>query len=335
MDMDSIEALIRHTEQNQALKRLDIESQLSDGKLQLVAHSNGQQLRDFTEEAIGLGARPIRAKGEANLHNIASFIDWVNRQKGGDSAVFANNDPSTPHVVAVINYASGMDTPAWGDWRGRYKLARSREWNTWFGRDGKWSGQEEFGLFLEDNLADIAAPPGSDAASLAAKAQNPADVARYRAEAEEYALMVKLSGGNPSIGDSAQLIATARSLVVNESSILKSAIDIATGEAQMTYEAKHTGDAGGQVTVPRLFSICIPVFDGDAAYRIPVRLRYRKTENGSKVVFGTSLYQPERYLRDAWNFLMTQIAERTELPVFEGIPESPGVSGYIKPSPTR
>lgn len=286
--------------------RISSPTSLDDHELMFVSRHKDQLLTDVTEQALQLGDRPLRAIGTAQLNSITSFIDWVNRQKCEHTAIFGAGELPTPSVTAVINYSATLEDPQWGDYRGTYKLATSREWQAWMKLDGKFLGQEEFGNFIEDNLGDITAPSAVE-------------------DAAEYQLIKRLGGG---AGDAASLLTAVRNLVVNESATLKSIINVHSGEAQMTFEARHTGEGGGQVTIPRLFVICIPVFDGDAAYRIPVRLRYRKAEGGTKVLLGTSLYQPERYVRDAWTLLLKQAAEQTNVPVFEGVPEQGGQSGY-------
>lgn len=278
-------------------------------KMDVLVHHKDQSVTDLTDKLLALEPRPLRSTGTATLNSAASFSDWVNRQKNESTAIFAHNGPQ-PRMTAVINYANGAK-PEWGDYRAQYDLALSPEWQTWMKVNEKPMSQEAFGQFLEDNLAEIAAPPsGVD-------------------DSVEYQLIQKLTGGG-NAATAMQLLGVARSLVVNENSRLKSVINAHSGEVQMVYEAQHTGETGGTVDVPRLFVVCIPVFDGDAAYRIPVRLKYRKAEGGTKVVFFPSIYQPERYLRDAWGHLMADIAQRTGVPVFEGQAEAGGALGRVK-----
>lgn len=278
-------------------------------KLTALAHHKDQSVTDVTDKLLALEPRPLRSTGTAALASATAFSDWVNRQKNPSTAIFAHNGPQ-PRMTAVINYTNG-DAPEWGDYRGQYDLALSPEWQIWMKANDKPMSQEAFGQFMEDNLAEIAAPPSAVDDSI------------------EYQLIQKLAGGG-NAATSTQLLSVARNLVVNESSRLKSILNPHSGEVQMVYEAQHTGEGGGVVDVPRLFIICIPVFDGDAAYRIPVRLKYRKAEGGTKVVFFPSIYQPERYLRDAWGYLMADIAQRTGVPVFEGQAEAGGAPGRVK-----
>lgn len=312
MEPNSIQALLNFAASRQAVDIRTYPSATAVDPLVLALHHDEMKITDLTDKVLSLAPTPLRATGTAYLHTGLAFTDWVNRQKNDQTAIFASVTPN-PHMVAVISYTECHE-PLWGDYRGVFKLEHSREWKTWMGVNEKPMSQEAFGQFLEDNLADIAPPPS---------AANPA-------EAADYQLLLKLGATdkNPA-ADAARLMTAARNLVIHEDQRLKSVLNSASGEVQFTFEATHTNGVGGTVEVPRIFMVAIPVFDGDAAYRIPVRLRYRKAEGGSKVVFFTSIYQPERYVRDAWGHLMKHVATETGVPVFEGVPEAGGVSGRV------
>ncbi|EEX16987.1 conserved hypothetical protein [Citreicella sp. SE45] len=72
--------------------------------------------------------------------------------------------------------------------------------------------------------------------------------------------------------------------------------------------------------MPNLIIITIPVFLNGAPYRMPVRFRYRKS--GSTVKFILSIYNPERAFEAAFDEALKIASDATELPIFQGHPES-------------
>jgi uncharacterized protein YfdQ (DUF2303 family) len=79
----------------------------------------------------------------------------------------------------VLNdHGQGVDSmPAWRDFRVSYKAELSCEFAAWHKNDRKVMGQEEFAVFLEDNVADISESTGETMLQVALTLQAKTEVA--------------------------------------------------------------------------------------------------------------------------------------------------------------
>lgn len=114
---------------------------------------------DVTPLLDKLQPTPRRKSGTATLLNIDSFIGYVRDQRHNEPLaclIYANPDTST--LTAVFNDHSLA--PGWRDFRAEYKVEKSRELVSWLSNNKKALEQEEFAVFLEDNIADIVEPSG-------------------------------------------------------------------------------------------------------------------------------------------------------------------------------
>jgi hypothetical protein len=112
----------------------------------------------------------------------------------------------------------------------------------------------------------------------------------------------------------------ATHLHINESSVAKQAVNLASGEGQILFESQHTDASGAPVDVPGLFIICVPVFAHDGYYRLVARLRYRK--QGGAISFWYELWRPDLVFDDAFDKACSRAAEETGLPLLVGAPEA-------------
>ena len=104
---------------------------------------------------------PIRKRGTVVVFDAASFNQVIaDNGDAGDIAIYCDRDPQKPSVVAVLN-GHGKNGAGWGDFRAQIEFRRTPQWLKWRGLDGKMMPQAEFAEFIEDNLADIADPPGA------------------------------------------------------------------------------------------------------------------------------------------------------------------------------
>lgn len=142
----------------------------------LVPH--GVQHVDITEKVEAALDAPRRKRGQVYLSSIDSFNQYVTDQAcEGSSYIYA--DPDARNLTAVLNdhdFGSG-DHPGWRDFRAVYHAELSREFSTWLANDKKAREQEEFAVFLEDNIADVCAPAGEDLLAIALTLQAKTEVA--------------------------------------------------------------------------------------------------------------------------------------------------------------
>lgn len=247
---------------------------------------------------------PKHRKGTATMTDLPSFIHHTKRFADADSAIFAKRNESAPSLTAVLDYhrQTAAGAPRFGRHRTHYAFPLSETWKAWKTVDGKALSQAEFAAFLEEHVMDIMVPPTdgrSDAGALALD-------------------LVSMIGG--SIAGPTTMLETARGLRIFETSDVTNAQNLATGETEMIFRTEHQDGKGQKVKVPTLFVIQTPVFDGGAAYKLPIRVRYRKAE--ARIVWMMARYRPDLIFADAFDHAVKQVREETGLPVLMGSPEA-------------
>jgi len=115
---------------------------------------------DLTAAIEKAGDAPRRKTGIVHLSEIGSFNVFVADQAKTDN-VYIYADPEARTLTAVLNDHVHLDeTAGWRDYRAIFKAELSREFETWMRNNKKPMEQEEFAIFLEDNIADVVEPSG-------------------------------------------------------------------------------------------------------------------------------------------------------------------------------
>lgn len=260
----------------------------------------GRRAHDIKDHLDKYLTAPERRTGTANVTQLNSFIDHVNRFKDEDSAIFANNDMQNPSLTAIIDYHKktyGGD-PRFCEHRTHYKFPLSKEFQAWLNADGSTFDQAEFAAFIEDRIADVMHPTADG-------------------EDEKLMELKTLLGGN--FAGASTLVALSKNLQVTENAKVKSANNLSSGESSLVYETEHVDDTGAPIKVPNMFLIAIPLFVGGDYYRVAVRLRYRVRAGGIK--WSYNLFRVENVFEDAFNGACKEAEEKTALPLFLGAPE--------------
>lgn len=263
--------------------------------LVLPAGKTAQGIKKFLDE---YRDRPERREGTATLTTLDSFIEHVNRHKDDNSAVFVDvANTKDPKLVAVIDYneAGPKAQARFRRHQAIYQFPVSDEWKAWTGCKDQMA-QAAFAEFLEERIVDIMDP------SAVGKA------------AKEFADTVGIKLAGPS-----RIMELSRGLSVRVNSKASNAINLSSGEGQVSFEETHQGQDGGPINIPGGFVIGIPVFRNGAPYSIPVRLRYRV--QGGAVVWWFSLQRVDRVWDDAVGEAASAAKDKTGLPVFFGRPE--------------
>lgn len=251
---------------------------------------------------------PQRRTGTATMLSLTSFIDLVNRHKDASSAVFADFISAAPSLTAVIDYhrhetmgleddipkVPSLNFPRFCQHRVRYAFPISDEWKAWSTKSGEWMDQGTFAQWLEDHVPDMA---------------NPNDD-----EVELFSAVMLTTVGAPN-----QIMGLSRNLTINVESQVGSALTLQSGESSVVFTEVHKDGQGQPVKVPGGFVLSIPLFDGGAPRRVPVRLRYRK--QGAKIVWQFSLWRAKDVVRAALDGDFEAVATETGLPVYHGSPE--------------
>lgn len=287
---------------------------------QLVAIATGRKIQNITAELREAAEylKPARRKGTAQLLTLSSLIDWANRFKGVNSALFADTDPKSPSLTCVADYhhegpanpgEDGTDTTArHGHHRGVYKFPVSDEWAAWTAISGKAQSKDELAEFLTDHARDLLDPTPHLLTGTG------------EGEAWEVAMRREARLQNTRFGQVLDLLQISRSLSIRETSDLTLVKNQQTGEQQVQFLNEHKDPEGRPIDIPGLFLIAVPVFRGGAAYRLAVRLHYRKA--GANVAFFLTMHDRQRAYDDAIGEAMAAAHEATGLPLFEGRPES-------------
>lgn len=228
------------------------------------------KLEDITAKIEAAALAPRRKVGIINLADVSSFATYVSQQGNPDNT-YIYADPDSRTLAAVLNdHAIGTDH-AGGSLAGRrdhrviYQAEYSREFAIWLANNGKKMSQEEFAIFLEDNIADVA--PSVD-------------------------------GDNLPTGD--KLLAVALTLQAKTEVDFKSHKRLDNGEVQLTYNEQTTATAGADnsLTIPREFAIGLRLFKNGEGFKIRARLKYRLS--GGKVVFWYELDRPQNSVEAAF-----------------------------------
>lgn len=87
---------------------------------------------------------------------------------------------------------------------------------------------------------------------------------------------------------------------------------VKSGETQLNYVEQQNATAGkkGQLAIPDTFEIALQPFERGSTYKVSARFRYRITNGDLRL--GYRLTRPKDVLRDAFDAVVTQVAEKTK-----------------------
>jgi uncharacterized protein YfdQ (DUF2303 family) len=249
-------------------------------------------LRDIVES---YRLTPERREGTATVTTLQSFTDLVNRHKDEGTAIFGKTSWPEPKLTAVIDYHGTDRTARRGKHRIVYPFPLTDEIKVWIGQNGKPMEQAEFATFLEDHAAELASP--------------------FDGEKQEYEHLFKERFSNPI-----ELIDLSRHLEVFVGAKVKRGERLQTGERTVEFIEEHTNGKGEKVDIPGIFMVSVRAFMDGEPVRIPARLRYRIS--GGSIVWFYQLYRWEFFLRERVQQDLEAAGKDTELPTFEGQPET-------------
>ncbi|BBE74332.1 DUF2303 family protein [Oharaeibacter diazotrophicus] len=253
------------------------------------------QVRSIRPEIEAYRLGPDRRRGTAEVTTLKSFADLLDRHKDEGSAVFAVTTWPEPRFVGVVDYHDLDNEPRHMEHRIVYRFPLTPEFKTWVEMNGKRMEQALFAAFLEEHAAELAAPT--------------------EAEIVEYERLFKERFATP-----AHLLELSRSLEVFVGAKAKRAERLQTGERTVEFVEEHRNGAGEKIEIPGIFMVSVPAFlDGDPI-RIPARLRYRL--GAGTIEWFYQLYRWDFWLRDRVQQDLLWVAKQTELPCFEGTPET-------------
>lgn len=113
---------------------------------------------DLTDAIEKAQLAPNRKKGTVALTSIDSFLQYIADQNQAATAyIYANPEAQT--LTAVFN-DNKENAIGWRDHRATFKAELSRDFGKWLSNNRNQMTQEDFAIFLEDNIADISEPSG-------------------------------------------------------------------------------------------------------------------------------------------------------------------------------
>jgi uncharacterized protein YfdQ (DUF2303 family) len=270
---------VRHTETDAALNAGEAIATLKlAGQVQRV-ETGGRPYRiteDGKVESLeGYLLKPVMRRGDVEVYDAESFVEYTNRFKTDTTVVFA--DKVKAAFTGILDYHEGKDgedRAGWGRHRVGLTLRPTRQWTTWTGAAKTPMSQALFAQFLEDNIPDIFTPPG--------------------------ALIV-------------EIVRTleAKKSVVFESNIVRQT----DGAFRFIYSEDVQGAAGrGTLQIPSEFQLVLRPFEGSDAVPVVARFRYRLGEGG-KLSLWFELVRVPDILEEAFTKELDRIEVGVEEPV--------------------
>lgn len=263
--------------------------------------------------------KPTQRKGTANLKDLTSLIDWVNRFKGETTALFADPDTSAPKIVAIADYhaegpvtidgENGDPTARHCQHKATFAFPISDEWKAWTRVSGEPMTKENLAEFIDEHALDVLDPtPAMIAGKVTEQTQD--------WEKRLITIAHKIDG---RFGQLQQLMQMSRQFTVHETSNISVTTNRDTGESEISFVNEHKDQSGNKLKIPNLFTIAIPVFVGSTPYRMAVRFRYRKV--GGDVRFILQIYNADKVFKAAMQDAVSHVTEETKIPAFYGTAE--------------
>ena len=259
-------------------------------------------LKPFEDERRGA---PERREGTATHTTLDSFCAGVRHFADEDSAIFAEDTPSAPKLLAVFDYHRANQTiegeniegaPRFGRHRAVYNFPLSPEWVAWVNVGQRELSQRALCEFLEQHVIDVVDP------------------AAIGEKTKQFVAQLGITLADPS-----QVLTIARGLEVKVDTKIVQAVNLSTGETEFTFEESHRDKSGAPVRIHRGFAVQLPVFREGAPYVLVVRLTYRKKDG--ELLFRLAIQQADRAFRDAFTEACTDAQRETGVPLFFGTPE--------------
>lgn len=255
------------------------------------------------------GLTPLRRRGVYKAADVESLRNWL-AAHGKSAPIFAAGLESLGDnwrmpklsLVAIANYSADGAKPAWHDFRGEYNFPVSDPWAKWGKIHEQWITQEAFANLIDNHIHELTMVREGEELSEA--------VTRFLEVAATENRVNRAA--TPS-----ELFQLSRSLEIYSDVKFESKINQATGERMLVHSVEQKGAGGQPLVIPAMFYIRIPVFFGERASLIGVRLRTRAP--GGSVSFQCSLFAPELIVRDSFMNIAHDLGD--EHSVYLGSPD--------------
>lgn len=181
-------------------------------------------------------AAPNALKENVNLHSVESFIEYFNNFADIHSHIFVDADNAK--LKAILDYHTAPDAPSWNRHTVTYQFPKTVEWSKWLANNGTKMAQEDFALFIEDNIKEVVDPDGATMLEIASSLQATNNVSFKSAK--------RLDNGETQF--------------------------------DYREDIESTAGAQGQLSIPSEIKIALKPFQGSETYNVTARFRYRITQ---------------------------------------------------------
>lgn len=237
---------------------------------------------DRIEDLEKLLIKPRRVRAKTAMNDVPSFNDYFNAFKQDRSRLFANRDEF--RIVGVLDYHGDYDNESID------------------GQDPSWCTHHV--TYMAPRSPEWMTWTGADG---------------KRMSQLDFAQFIENNVDDINTPPGAEMLEISRSLQAKKSVDFASAIRLANGEQEFSYAEVIQGSSSkGKLSIPEKFVIGIPVFVNDQPYAVEARLRYRINE--SKLSLWYDLHQADKIEHDAFNKIVTMIADNTGVVVWMGSP---------------
>lgn len=211
---------------------------LTVGDVPLLVIPQDMKVEALEKYAEQLRPRPLTLEQTVKTLSAPSFLDYYNRYADEHSTIFV--DTETGRFEAILDYHASPTEPAHKRHRVVYNCPQSKEWSAWIKNNNEKMTQEEFALFIEDNLLEIEEPNGAQMLEIAStlKATNSVN----------FRQSTRIDNGQVQF----------------------------TYQETIDGQAGHSG----QFEIPEQIGLILRPFHGGASYRLRARFRYRITPSG-------------------------------------------------------
>ena len=213
-------------------------AQCDEGTKPYLILKDNQKVEDLER----LLPHPVRKRDTVSIDRADSFIAYVKaHQITGATAIYQSTTSAGDlQFKAIIDdHETGDKGQAnWQQHKVLFTPKLSREWRIWNEVNERDVSQEQFALFIERNMPDIADPAGSTLLEIVRTLESKKNV--------NFKSGIRLDNGDFSI------------------------------QYEETSTAK-AGEKG-TLDIPQIITLSIPVYDGGAPYAIEARFRYRINE---------------------------------------------------------
>lgn len=235
--------------------------------------------KDYTVETLEkLLPAPLIKRQVVNFGEAASFARYVTDH--GDAArtvLFAQPTAAGGQFVAVLDYHEPRGAASWCAHRAAFNCPLSPLWQLWSRTNNTYMVQRDFAEFLESNTAQIVMPPA------------------------------------------AEFLEIAQTLTARSTVAFTGSARLDNGRDQITFESTTETKVGekGNLTLPPVFTIGLPVFEGGPSWQVKARLRHRISDH-KKLELKYELVNPQLTVRAAWDEQVNIIRKATKLEPYIG-----------------